>query len=298
MDSTRYLSPKELAAAIGVSESSVKRWADDGRIQMSRTAGGHRRIAEVEAIRFVRDAQLKLTRPELLGISAAPNPATAPDSAGDPTAAFESALLRGDESSARAQLFSLYMTGTSAAALCDGILRDSLTRIGALWKESEHGIFLEHRAVAIVQSLLSQLRQIAIKPAASAPALGGAIEGDPSQIPGLMAEFVLATEGFRTVNLGPNIPVGPLLLSVAEIQPRLVWLSVNHLNNAAAATRDIRTLAAELAARQTPFAVGGSAAATLKLPPSPGLFHSDSMVEFAAWARGVFATQTLTRPSH
>jgi MerR family transcriptional regulator, light-induced transcriptional regulator len=49
-----HLSPKALAAAIGVSESSLKRWADEGRLAAERTAGGHRRIAVAEAVRFVR----------------------------------------------------------------------------------------------------------------------------------------------------------------------------------------------------------------------------------------------------
>ena len=38
------LSPKELADAIGVSESSIKRWVDNGEIQATKTSGGHRRI--------------------------------------------------------------------------------------------------------------------------------------------------------------------------------------------------------------------------------------------------------------
>ena len=48
------LSPRQFAAAIGVSESSVRRWADGGQIKMTRTAGGHRKIARSEAIRFIR----------------------------------------------------------------------------------------------------------------------------------------------------------------------------------------------------------------------------------------------------
>ena len=38
------LSPRELAEAVGVSESSLKRWADRGRVHVHRTEGGHRRI--------------------------------------------------------------------------------------------------------------------------------------------------------------------------------------------------------------------------------------------------------------
>ena len=50
------LSPRELAQAIGVSESSLKRWADAGQIRVARTAGGHRRISIADAVRFIREA--------------------------------------------------------------------------------------------------------------------------------------------------------------------------------------------------------------------------------------------------
>ncbi|MEM9791075.1 MAG: MerR family DNA-binding transcriptional regulator [Planctomycetota bacterium] len=60
------LSPKEVALAIGVSESSLKRWADAGRIRVRRTAGGHRRIAIQEAIRFARYYGFPVVRPDIL----------------------------------------------------------------------------------------------------------------------------------------------------------------------------------------------------------------------------------------
>src|SRR5215467_4178610 len=47
------LTPKDLADAVGVSESSMRRWLDTGKIRMTRTAGGHRRIELAEALRFV-----------------------------------------------------------------------------------------------------------------------------------------------------------------------------------------------------------------------------------------------------
>ena len=43
-----------LVDALGVSESSVKRWVDGGDLVAQRTAGGHRRIARGEALRFAR----------------------------------------------------------------------------------------------------------------------------------------------------------------------------------------------------------------------------------------------------
>src|SRR5215204_4117142 len=40
----RRLTSKEAARVLGVSEASVKRWADSGLLPMEKTAGGHRRF--------------------------------------------------------------------------------------------------------------------------------------------------------------------------------------------------------------------------------------------------------------
>src|SRR5574338_1107356 len=64
----RHLSPRERADALGVSESSLKRWVDAGKIVAFRTEGGHRRIAVSEAVRFIRATHAPVARPELLGM--------------------------------------------------------------------------------------------------------------------------------------------------------------------------------------------------------------------------------------
>ena len=52
--STLLLTPHDLAEALGVSESSLKRWIDAGRIRASRTEGGHRRVALDDALAFIQ----------------------------------------------------------------------------------------------------------------------------------------------------------------------------------------------------------------------------------------------------
>ena len=54
--STRpHLSPKQIAQVLNTSESSVKRWCDQGRIPMVRTAGGHRRVPLAGLAEYLRD---------------------------------------------------------------------------------------------------------------------------------------------------------------------------------------------------------------------------------------------------
>src|SRR5215212_8889541 len=62
------LTPKDLADAVGVSESSMRRWIDSGRLRTTRTAGGHRRVEFVEAVRFIRESGTPLVRAEILGL--------------------------------------------------------------------------------------------------------------------------------------------------------------------------------------------------------------------------------------
>ncbi len=63
------ISPKQLARAIGISESTMKRWADEGVVKMTKTLGGHRRIPIDEAISLIRKRALTLADPAALGIS-------------------------------------------------------------------------------------------------------------------------------------------------------------------------------------------------------------------------------------
>ena len=116
------LTPKDLANAIGASESALRRWVDGGRIRMSRTAGGHRRIPLQEAIRFIRQTGATVVRPELFGLNAL---ATAADVSSGPSRddALFHALRAGNRDVARGLIVSSYLGGLGLAALFDGPIR-------------------------------------------------------------------------------------------------------------------------------------------------------------------------------
>src|SRR5262245_52765982 len=99
------LSPRQLADAIGVSESSLKRWADAGKLAVSRTEGGHRRITMTEAVRFIRDTGATVVRPDLLGLGTKP--------ARGRGGAAKTAELATDASTVRAMLVARFLGGES-----------------------------------------------------------------------------------------------------------------------------------------------------------------------------------------
>jgi excisionase family DNA binding protein len=51
------LTVSEVASELGVSENTVRRWADAGYIQVFRTPGGQRRFSRRAMDEFLRDAE-------------------------------------------------------------------------------------------------------------------------------------------------------------------------------------------------------------------------------------------------
>src|SRR5688572_9777889 len=285
--SRQLLSPKDVADAIGASESSVRRWIDGGQIATSRTAGGYRRVAVEEAIRYARASGAAVVRPDLLGLDLPRTPRRRSLAPGDGERLF--AVLRGgDRAAARAMILGWYLDGRSLPALFDGPVRGAMHAVGELWRHERRGILDEHRATAICLGALAELRALMPPPRADAPvALGAAAPGDPYLIPTTMAGAVLADAGFREVNFGADTPVELLAAEAAARQARLVWLAVSFPELPPALRAAIRGLARGVEARGIDVVVGGRRVDTFNLRPSGNLVTVGSMTELAAFARGL-----------
>lgn len=285
------LTTRELAEAIGVSESSVKRWADDGLIRVARTAGGHRRIAVREAVRFVRESESVLVRPEVLGLDEVRRAEEAEGGEaglGDEGRRLYAYLHGGAGPEVTGLLVSLYLQGWAVARIVDGPVRQSMERLGRLWRHDEAGILIEHRAVDLTIRALARLRALTPVPPEEAPAaLGGAPSSDPYLLPSMAAALVLESEGVRAINLGPETPVEVLALAIEQLSPRLVWLSVSAVDDPRALAADLRALLERMTGDGPVLALGGRRADELELPPHPRLHRGASMAELAALAKGL-----------
>ena len=280
------LSPKELARAIGVSESSLKRWVDEGALTATRTSGGHRRIPRNAALAFAREHGYPVLRPDLLGLDE-----VAPPGAGaGPAATLHAALLEGRSAEARRLLVGRFVEGESVASLIDGEMAPAMRAIGELWQHHDAGIFIEHRAVDICTQVLDRLRDLLPQPPADAPlAVGGAPEDDPYTLPSLMAATVLAAEGWRTMNLGAHAPARVVAGAAADHDARLVWLALSVMGGHRGVARETRTLSDAMSAARSEGAVvvGGPACRESGTrPPEPARF-AESLPELAGLARGL-----------
>ena len=152
----KLVTPKQVAQAINVSESSLKRWCDRGLLTTVRTAGGHRRLALEDVVQFLRESGHPLVRPELLGLpssrrSGSHGCCTGADQVRD-------ALLAGDEDQCRRIVFDLYLSGQSACEICDRVLAAAFHDIGDRWECGEIFVYRERPGCEIALKALHDLR--------------------------------------------------------------------------------------------------------------------------------------------
>ncbi|WP_070989438.1 B12-binding domain-containing protein [Halofilum ochraceum] len=287
------LSPKELGAAIGVSESSLKRWADSGRLHVARTAGGHRRIDRSEAIRFVRSQGFALERPGILGLEDIDAISAGPDQ-DDPTTALHDALSNGEAERARGLALARYVEGMPLALIIDRMIAPAMRAIGDRWRHGEDGILIEHRAADICSQILDRVRSLGVVGPDRCAAVGGSPADDPYVLPSLMAASVLASEGWDEVNLSANTPAGVLAQAAVESRANLVWIAFSTEDGADRVHRVTGDLRGALAdARLEPsIVIGGPALNAVTAINIPGVYHARSMTELAAFAQGLRSSRT------
>ncbi len=282
------LSPKQLAAAIGVSESTMKRWADNGLIQIIRTQGGHRRIPLKECVKLVREKNLGVINPELLGLHKSFSNKKTPDLA---EYTYQK-LLDGEGQQCKNALIQAYLQGQTLAHLFDSVIRPAMARLGQLWSHDLDGIATEHYATQICIETLIQLRSYLPAPEESHHlALGGSLSGDPYIMPSLMTATIFEQEGFHSKNFGANTPLQLLINKGINEKAHAVWASVSYNPKPKILTRDLLNAANQLSAHGIYLILGGQSLDKKHYANHNYLCYMESMAELAGFVKGIKANK-------
>jgi len=254
----KLVTPKQVAQAIGVSESSLKRWCDRGLLTTVRTGGGHRRLALADVFEFLRQSGRQLVRPELLGLpSNTGHAATVVERAREQ---IRDALIVGDEDQCRRIVFDLYLARQSICEICDHLLATAFHDLGDCWSRGEMSIYRERRACEIGFKLLHELHSAIRVPPTTAPiAIGGCLEFDPYRLPTTMVELVLRELGWQASSLGARLPAATIADAVRDTRPRILWLSVSCIDSASAFLGDYAFLHRVASENGAAVVVGGRA---------------------------------------
>jgi excisionase family DNA binding protein len=248
-------SPKQVAQALQVSESSVKRWCDRGVIRTDRTLGGHRRIPLEHLMEFLESTNRRIVDPSAIGLSdrrqledqrqiqrdAIAELSSRADRVGeDPSIAnapflqsqFERALLAGDEAQCRKVISSWYAIHGNMASVADDLMAPTFRVIGQMWECGRADVYQERRGCEICIRLIHELRRLISDPFNEAPlAMGGTSEGDNYQVANQLIEIIFREAGWRTISLGSGVPFSSMASAIQKYRPKVFWLSVSHIDS-------------------------------------------------------------------
>ncbi len=287
------LSTRQVADALSVSESSVKRWCDRGAIPTVRTLGGHRRIPLDGLLKFLGETNRQVLVPSKLKESVELNSrlVTTPEELEDLLPQFEKAVIAGDEGTCRSLLTKYYARHESFAKLADEFIAATFHRIGELWDCGSLEVYQERRGCEVCHRVLHEFRRLVPEAPPNAPvAIGAAPSLDHYTLPGQIIELVLRECSWRATNLGANLPFDTIAQAVHSYQPKLLWLSVSHIEHEASFVEEYATFSKQLPAH-TLVVLGGRALSDALRPKLKYTAHCDNMKQLAEFASALHGSQ-------
>lgn len=284
MKDADYVSTAQVAEALGVGVTTVKRWVDGGILPAHRTAGGHRKLLLADVLRLVRHGSFPNQN---LGLLLTAGKSHGNANLKDLEEALFVALEGGDADTVRALTHGAYQQGLPLETLADQVIAPAMHRIGHDWEKGKIDVFHEHRGSQLCAAALHGLMApVSSSAAGHRPlALGGSPEKDPYMLTGLLAELILRGCGWNVVNLGPNTPLASFRKALAELRPKLLWLTVSYLEDAEQFLTEYKQLYTYAERQKVPVAVGGRALTDALRAAMPYTTFGDGMAHLAAFAR-------------
>jgi len=225
------VTPRQVAQAIDVSESSLKRWCDQGLIPTVRTAGGHRRMPVNGVLTFLRNSGYQLINPEVLGLPAATQGGRERKLQAERERLVD-ALVQGDEQVCVEIVMNLYLAGHKMSTICDEVLASVFDEICSKSTSGKFSVYQERRSCELSHRLMHEVRRGLPEMLVDAPiAIGGTVEGDPSTQASSMTELVLRENGWRACSLGSMLPFLSLRQALCDMRPKLCWLTFSIIRN-------------------------------------------------------------------
>lgn len=272
----------------------MKRWCDRGAIPTTRTLGGHRRIPLASFLTFLRDSNRKVVSPiRGLDLSASDQADTqeSEQTLDSLQSSFEKALEEGDEGACKQALLGAFAITKSFAQLADEFVAAAFHSLGEKWSCGDIEIYQERRGCEICARSLHEFRRLIPASPMNAPlAIGGSPAGDNYSLPSQLLDLVLRECSWRTMNLGCNLPLETIVAAAEEHQPKMIWLSASHLEDAESFVASYAEFHQALP-KDTMVVLGGRALTDELRPQLKYTGFCDSMQQLTALATALHGTR-------
>ncbi len=246
-----------------VSESTIKRWSDSGMIKCRKTVGGHRKFDLDSVLEFEnrsglvaraalaeRAAEIDGEIEELLARPDFPELARR----------YRQAATAGKHHCVSELLIRAYLRGFSFPIISEEIVTPALKEVGDLWRAGQIRVFEEHLATEATTQALSELHGIVEKKQSQDRlALVGCPDGEIHQVAAEVVRYLLESEGWTVIYLGPFTPLFTFTDAINIIKPDLVCISATIADDLERTTRDYEHLRRAASRHKTRIVIGGLA---------------------------------------
>jgi MerR family transcriptional regulator, light-induced transcriptional regulator len=255
------LSTQELSQLMNVTETTIKRWADSGKIMCMKTPGGHRKFLMKDVVEFAEKNGYVISGIKTLNVEGKDKDtiefAVYTHNYGMLTDIVLGVVLKGDQQSLMELFRYLYRNHIYFPTIVDEILRPVLVKIGDLWAQGKVDINQEHLASQAITEVLIMLQsELHQKEMNGYKALCACPEGELHEIGLRSVAFSLRGEGWDVTYLGANTPLDGFREMVDDMKPDLVCLSITHQSNLKS-LKEIRDIGKRIQSYGGKYLVGG-----------------------------------------
>jgi MerR family transcriptional regulator, light-induced transcriptional regulator len=257
-----YLSTQEVARMIAVTETTVKRWADEGKIPCHKTLGGHRKFVLKDILTFAEQhayplmggavPPLSKRQGEILEFSVQTK------NYHKIAQLLYDEALQGDKQGLYELLSYLCKNRIAFATLADEVIRPAMVQIGERWQEGRLETNQEHLASnALLEGLVRLNSQLHRKPANGLSAVCACAEGDYHEIGVRMLAYALEAEGWNIHYLGANTPFDTLGSFIKKKTPELICVSATIVDGNQRVIGGLRNIGTIVRSRSAAYLIGG-----------------------------------------
>jgi len=265
----QYFSTSDLAHLLGVHVSTIKRWTEEGKINCTKTAGGHRKFAFQHISEFLQEHEDKIEQANFLPI----------ESESDLQLSYE--LMQGnidflvdflfkqalsrDRRQVHKVLKGLYLAQQPLHWIYDNIITPVLHKIGDHWEAKDLSIIEEHFAAQTIRDAIVRLQGLLVLPRKSGHnILCLSLSSELHDIAIKMVDHILEERGFDVLFSGQMTPLYGIETILEKYQIKRLYLSSTYVPDLNRAQFELNYLYDQCANFNTDVIVGGHGFEMLK----------------------------------
>lgn len=232
----RYYSTKELSKLFRVNESTIKRWADSGKLKCFRTPGGHRKYTPEHVFQFVQKYQYDLLDshvdvPDQFEKESQSMHALKDNHHVHARIYFAHAL-RAETDSLVDILWNSYRSGTPLVEIYDEIVAETIREMLSRWKQGNLSTAEERIVASAVSESILKFQSLLPNGVFNGKiAVCGSFTNGFQEVILHATSHLLETAGWKVYSLGSWVSTEVFLESIQKYSPGLVCASSEGVTN-------------------------------------------------------------------